>query len=83
MITVEKRDGWTTRVINGQKRKFKTPKQAELTKHGDQLLQEEIDEYRDLTHEELVEKVHQLEVEVNQLQSGFNVFRKQIQEIRE
>jgi len=83
LITVEKRDGWTTRVIDGQKRKFKTPKQAQLTEQGERLLQENeedgLDEYRDLTREELVEKVHQLDKRVGTLENKFDTFRNQIQ----
>jgi ribosomal protein L29 len=86
LITVEKPDGWTTRTINGQTRKFKTPKQASLTELGEQRIQEEEigpDEYRDLTHEELVEKVCELEAELYRLQSAVDVFQKQIQRQRE
>lgn len=81
LIEVEKQDGWTTRVINGQKRKFKAPKQAELTEHGEQVLQEkeaDLDEYRDLTREELVEKVHRLESRMEDLENKFSTLRSQI-----
>jgi predicted transcriptional regulator len=81
LIEVEKRDGWTTRVIDGQKRKFKAPKQAELTEHGEQVLQNkeaDMDEYRDLTREELVEKIHRLEGRIEDLENKFNTLRSQI-----
>jgi predicted transcriptional regulator len=81
LIEVEKRDGWTTRVIDGQKRKFKAPKQAELTEHGEQVLQNkeaDMDEYRDLTREELVEKIHRLEGRIEGLENKFNTLRSQI-----
>lgn len=81
LIEVEKRDGWTTHVIDGQKRKFKAPKQAELTEHGEQVLQNkeaDMDEYRDLTRAELVEKIHRLEGRIEDLENKFNTLRSQI-----
>jgi polyhydroxyalkanoate synthesis regulator phasin len=71
------------RVIDGQKRVFQAPKQAELTEQGQERLkkvEEDLDEYENLTHRELVEKVHQLEDQVEDLEGRLSMFRKQVQE---
>lgn len=85
LITVEKPDGYTTRVINGQKRTFKAPKKAQLNPQGVQALEEnqpdkqDLEQYENLTHRELVEKVHQLENEIQRLETVIQGFRKQVQ----
>jgi predicted transcriptional regulator len=83
LIQVEKPDGMVERKINGQKRVFQHPKQAELTEKGrDQLEQEDTDlgEYENLTHRELVEKVHELENQIHGLERQLKMFRKQVQQ---
>ncbi|MFA1610066.1 hypothetical protein [Halobellus rubicundus] len=83
LIHVTKPDGYIERTINGQKRVFQHPKQAELTKKGRTLLQESdqenLEQYQDLTRKELVEKTQQLEQRVNDLEISFEIFRKQVQ----
>jgi len=85
LLTVSKPDGTVERVIEGQKRVFQHPKQAELTDKGEQLLKklttEEIDEYENLSHWELVEKTHRLENQVEELEKKFEVFRDQVQNL--
>jgi DNA-binding MarR family transcriptional regulator len=82
LITVKKPDGMVERVIDGEKRVFQHPKQAELTEKGEQYLEhadnEDLDEYENLSHEELVEKVHELEHKVEELEKNFEVFRNQV-----
>jgi predicted transcriptional regulator len=83
LIDIEKRDGYVTRVVNGQERTFQTPKKAHLTDLGRELELhngEEIDHYEDLTHGELVEKVYQLESEIEQLRLTFESFQKQVKD---
>jgi predicted transcriptional regulator len=84
LITVEKPDKMVERVVDGQKRVFQHPKQAELTDKGLQYLEEsETDTeigYEDMTHSKLVEKVNELEREVEDLKEAFRVFKKQIQQ---
>lgn len=82
LIEIEKPDGYTTRIIDGQKRTFKTPKKATLTTTGKELDLEPEDQaqYEDLSHNELVRKIHQLEAEVEQLQLTIDSFRKQVQQ---
>ncbi|GCF16272.1 hypothetical protein Harman_42070 [Haloarcula mannanilytica] len=84
LIQVEKQDGYTTRIINGQKHTFKTPKQAELTQkateHLEQSNQQDLEEYENLTHRELVEKVHRLEKQVEDLEGTIQKFRKQVRQ---
>lgn len=81
LIRVEKQEGYTTRIIDGQKRTFKTPKKASLTTHGEDLDldSENQSQYENLSHNELVQKIHQLEAEVEQLQLTIDSFRKQVQ----
>lgn len=80
LIHIEKQDGYTTRIINGQKRTFKAPKQAHLTETGRtlDLYEEDLDQYQDLSHLELVEQVYLLESEIEELKRSFEVFRNQV-----
>lgn len=84
LIQVEKPDGMVERVINGQKRVFQHPKQATLTDKGTRRLKADepidTDRFDDLSHQELVEKVHKLETELNELQQKFGVFHDQVQQ---
>lgn len=82
LIQVEKPGGMVERTINGQKRVFQAPKKAELTEEGEMFIknteQENSDEYEDLSHRELVEKVHQLDNEVQEIQRKFKLFKQQV-----
>ncbi len=82
LLKVSKPDGTVERVIEGQKRVFQHPKQAKLTDKGEQYLkhseQKDIDEYENLTHREIVEKTHELENRVEELEKKFEVFRQQV-----
>jgi hypothetical protein len=70
------------RVVNGQRRVFQHPKTAELTDKGEQVLehleQDDLEKYENLSHRELVEKVHQLEKQVEGLEQKFDIFRSQV-----
>ena len=83
LITVEKPDTMIERIVDGQKRVFQHPKQAELTEKGLQYLEnsdsEKVTEYEDLSHGELVEKVKAVEEDVKELEEAFKLFKKQIQ----
>lgn len=82
LITVEKPDRMVERVVDGQKRVFQHPKQAKLTEKGEQYLehsgQKDLGEYENLGHKELVQKIHDLENQMNQLQQNFEMFRGQV-----
>jgi len=82
LIKVSKPDRMVERIINGQKRVFQHPKQAELTEKGRQYLkeaeQEGIDEYQNLSHRELVEQVHELEERIGRLEKKFETFHRQV-----
>lgn len=84
LITVEKPDRMVERIVDGQKRVFQHPKKAELTGEGDEYLenaeQEDAEMYEDLSHREVVNKLHDLEDEVARLQDAFEAFRKQVQQ---
>jgi predicted nuclease with TOPRIM domain len=71
------------REINGQKRVFQAPKQAELAEQGQERLEQEEedpDQYENLTHRELVEKVHRLNNRIEELEKKLEVFREQVQQ---
>ena len=85
LITVEKPDGMVTRVVDGTKQVFEAPKQAELTEYGAKVVdyvdtEEAGTRFEDLTRNELVRKVHELEQELNELRTEFNSYKKQIYE---
>jgi predicted transcriptional regulator len=84
LLEVSKPDGTVERVIEGQKRVFQHPKQAELTEKGEQYLEQaetqELDQYKNLSHRELVEKTQRLESRVEELEKKFEVFRDQVQQ---
>ena len=85
LLTVSKPEGTVERVIDGQKRVFQHPKQAELTEQGRQYLEredlEDVEMYENLSHRELVEKTHELEKRVEELERKFEVFRDQVQKL--
>ena len=85
LLTVSKPDKMVERIIDGQKRVFQAPKQAELTNKGKQYLeeteQENLEEYKDLSHNELVEKVNRIEARIEKLEKKFEVFRDQVQDL--
>jgi DNA-binding transcriptional regulator GbsR (MarR family) len=80
LIQVHKPEGMIERTINGQKRVFEHPKQAQLTDKGQEHLSENPPQnYEDLSHKELVQKVRTLEQEIEQLKKSLNTFREQVQ----
>jgi predicted transcriptional regulator len=84
LITVENPDRMVERVIDGQKRVFQHPKQAELTKAGEESVEQvdrtKLNEYSDLSHRELVRKARDLEDRVADMERKFEVFRSQVLE---
>jgi predicted transcriptional regulator len=84
LLKVSKPEGTVERIINGQKRVFQHPKQAELTDKGQQYLEntdrEDLDKYENLSHSELVKKTHDLEKQVQELEQKFETFRSQVQQ---
>ncbi|WP_058826385.1 hypothetical protein [Haloferax sp. Q22] len=84
LVVVSKPDKMVERVVDGQKRVFQHPKQAELTDEGLKYLEEsdseDVTEYEDMSHGKLVERVVDLEQEVDELKESFRLFKKQIQQ---
>jgi len=84
LITVKKPDRMVERVVDGQKRVFQAPINAELTEAGRQTLkesnQEDSETYENMTHRELVEKVHQLEQKTKSLEDSLKAFKRQVQD---
>jgi len=80
-IEISRPDGQVERIIDGQKRVFDAPKEATLTEQAIQYLQstnQDSTKYQDLSREELVHKIHDLEDRVNRLERGFESFRQQV-----
>ncbi|MXR40083.1 hypothetical protein GRX01_01740 [Halobaculum sp. WSA2] len=84
LLEISKPDGNVERIINGQKRVFQHPKQAELTNEGetavDTLDEDSGSHYNDLTHKELVQKLNQLEARIDSLDRALDTFKDQIQQ---
>lgn len=84
LIKVQKREGMVERVIDGTTQVFQAPKQATLTENAQTYLERSTedcgDRYRALDHEQLVERVHELEAEVEALNQRMEIFRKQVSE---
>lgn len=82
LIDVEKPDGMVEREIDGQTRVFEAPKHATLTADGEDAVEritdDRLDQYRDLSYEELVERVAELERRVEAVESALKNFRKQV-----
>jgi len=80
-IEVSRPDGQVERIIDGQKRVFDAPKEATLTDDAVQYLQatdRNGDRYHDLSRDELVAKIHDLEDRIDRLENGFESFRHQV-----
>jgi len=82
LLVLEKPEGMVERSVEGQKRVFKAPVEAELTKEGEQHLQKSeravLESYEDMDREELVETVRSLESRVDTLERSLETFRKQV-----
>lgn len=81
LIETQTPDGRVTEVVDGQKRNFKAPRQAFLNDLGQEHLDRtdlERIKYQDISREELIARVHELEQEVEALQDSFEVFRRQV-----
>lgn len=74
-------EGRTTEIVEGQKRNFKQPRQANLTELGLSYLHQNEHEqtaYREMSQNELIERVHRLEEEISDFQEQFQSMRKQV-----
>jgi len=70
-------------VVDGQKRKFRTPKQASLTQDGVTYFDwtdtdGDLGRYDSVEFEDVVTRVQDLEEEVERLRQAFTQFRKQV-----
>jgi len=82
LITVERRDGMVERIDDGQLRVFQAPNRARLTERGREVLSqrvETVDQFDEMSHAELVERVRSLEQQVQELQKTISQFRKHVQ----
>lgn len=80
LVTTEQQDGYITREVDGQRRKFKAPRTISLTDDGTNYLEHHTSKqaYRDMEREELIEKLYSLEQRVETLETGLESFRKQV-----
>ena len=84
LIEIRKQDGMVERVIDGTRQVFEAPKQAALTEKAQNFLEKSNkgrgDRYKALSHKQLVERVHNLENEVEALNQRMETFRRQVSE---
>ena len=84
LIQVRKQDGMVERVVDGTKQVFEAPKTAELTPLGDDYLENyssgSSKSFDTEGREELAERVADLENDVQELKSAFEVFKRQVNE---
>lgn len=80
LVHVEEQDGFTTCDRHQQTRRFEAPKQVWLTDKGETSLSEydHSDQYADMSREELVQTIHDLEERMNTLETAFQSFQKQV-----
>lgn len=83
LVTLEKPDGMVERVVNGQKRLFKAPTEAQLTEMAEMYFDEcevSTTDYSNMEHEELVDEYRDLKARIEALEESFEVFKKQVQQ---
>lgn len=86
LIVVEKPDGMVDRVVDGTRQVFEAPKQASLTAKGRRYLEQveedcdasDTDQFRSMTRDELVERVHELEQSVDELETQIEGIRRNV-----
>jgi DNA-binding MarR family transcriptional regulator len=90
LITVTRfpEDEYVTRIVDGQKRTFRRPKEAALTETGERYFAQEdadtdLGRFDAVEYEALVETVRRHDAELEQLQRSMTAFQRQvIQELR-
>jgi regulator of replication initiation timing len=85
LIDTHTPDGTVERVVDGETRVFQAPKQAHLTNTGAQYFawtdrQDTIDAYRNMDHSTLARRVYELEERLDELETTFEAFQKQVRE---
>lgn len=85
LVAVEHVDGRVTREDNGQRREFDAPKQVQLTERGRTLLQKaaRIEHHRSMDHEALVEKVLELEKQVDEHETRISLLQQELRSLTE
>lgn len=81
LVETETPDGRVTAFVDGQKRNFKAPRQATLTARAEDFIQGIEDDptrYRDMSHRDLVERVNELEQEIDAVKDSLTLFRQQV-----
>ncbi|ELZ80165.1 hypothetical protein C454_11156 [Haloferax gibbonsii ATCC 33959] len=83
LLKIRRTDGYTTRIVNGQKRTFKAPKRAELTKSGKQHLEKrqesEIHWFEYISQEEIIQLVRRQEQRIERLETAVEMLRERFQ----
>jgi predicted transcriptional regulator len=82
LIQVQKQEGMVERVVDGTTQVFEAPKRASMTPLGEEYLEnysnDSVEKYSEKGREELAERVAELESDIEELQSKFEVFRRQV-----
>lgn len=81
LIRTETPEGRVTEIVDGQERNFKAPREAALTDLGQDYLawtDREQTTHQAMTHDELVERVQELERRADELETAFEMFRRQM-----
>lgn len=80
LVKVNRRDGRQWQEINNHEKKIWKPKQLELTDQGIQVLAEHQtdNQYEDMTQEELIQTIHELETRLDRLENVFKDFRQKV-----
>ncbi|MFP9061730.1 hypothetical protein ACLI4R_14520 [Natrialbaceae archaeon A-chndr2] len=85
LITIHKPEGYTERVVDGQKRVFKAPKRVDLTEDAELVFRDsdrKTEKCQEMEYEELVDRVLWLETQMARLQQSFRDLQEQIRENR-
>lgn len=82
LIEVKTPDGYVERMIDGQKRVFRAPKQAALTEAGTAYVQhcdaDELPPFNDLSRAELIAEFHDHTERIEDLEIAIRTLKKQV-----
>lgn len=81
LINVRRSEDREWREINGEKQNVWKPKSIELTEEGIQALADldgDQHQYEDMSREELIQQVHELEERLDRLETMFKDFRSKV-----
>lgn len=83
LVDIHRPDGPERREVNGHTQYLPyAPKRIVLSEKGQAVLREaeQVENYLDMTRKELVQRVRELEKDIENLETRFDVFRRQVRE---